>query len=184
MTLTLWNQQLNGGQVPTGHPFSNVITWYSTFRSTSDGDITVFRDWLMREKGLQLGAANAYLYPLGPNQLDIAALDNKEHVQLLANDPQGRFARIFLYRWYRCNLQSEFPRCLADVFIVGCLRQQERLQGQDLNNRIAELGYAGNANAPANTLINVGNGIGQHFGFLNDDRLPTAFFNSFFQDTY
>jgi|APLak6261673280_1056094.scaffolds.fasta_scaffold02724_2 hypothetical protein len=183
MPLTLWNQQLNGNQVPAGHAFSNVINLYSNFRNTINGDITAFGNWLIQDHGYAKGGVNTFLFPLTPNQLNIAALDS-EQVQFLANNPQGRFARIFLHRWYRCNLQSEFPTCLADVFIVGYIRQQEGLQGQDLKNRITELGYAGNANASAQTLINVGNGIGQHFGFLNDDRLPTAFFNSFFQDTY
>jgi hypothetical protein len=107
---------------------------------------------------------------------------NNEQVGYLAHDPQGRAARVFLYRWYHCNLQNEFPNCLADVFIVGWLRQQG-LQGQALKKEIVGFGYA-NAGSSVDNLISVGRGIGQHFGFLKGDGLPTAFFNSFFQNTY
>lgn len=181
MPLTLWNQQLIGGQVPSGHAFHNVITLYSTFRNTIGGDLNDFGNWRIREHGTEPGGVNAFHYPLTPGQLNIAALDN-EHVALLANDPQGRFARIFLHQWYRCNLQTEFPRCLADVFIVGSLKQQV-MNNQELIRQILALGYAGTDDA-TKTLMNVGNNIGRHFGFLGEDGLPTAFFNSFFQDRY
>jgi hypothetical protein len=182
MPLTLWNQQLIGGQVPSGHAFHNVISLYSTFRNTIGGDLNDFGNWRIREHGAEPGGVNAFNFPLTQNQLNIAALNNEE-VQLLANDPQGRFARIFLYQWYRCNLQTEFPRCLADVFIVGSLRQQG-MDNQELKDQIFALGYAGNPGAPAQTLVSVGKSIGRHFGFLGEDGLPTAFFNSFFQQTF
>ncbi len=182
MPLTLWNQRLTGGQVPSGHAFHNVITLYSTFRNTIGGDLNDFGNWRIIEHGAAPGGVNAFNFPLTQNQLNIAALNNEE-VQLLANDPQGRFARIFLHHWYRCNLQEVFPTCLADVFIVGALKQQG-LNNNELRNQIFECGYAGNAEAAANTLINVGNGIGRHFGFLGEDGLPTAFFNSFFQQAF
>jgi hypothetical protein len=181
MPLSLWNQQLVGGQVPSGHAFHRVISLYSTFRNTIGGDLNDFGNWRIREHGAEPGGVNAFNFPLTQNQLNIAALNNEE-VQLLANDPQGRFARIFLHQWYRCDLQSEFPKCLADVYIVGTLRQRG-LNNQELIGQILALGYAGKDNA-AITLKNVGNGIGRHFGFLGEDELPTAFFNSFFQDRY
>lgn len=182
MPLTLWNQQLTGGQVPSGHAFHKVITLYSTFRNTIGGDLNDFGNWRIRVQGAEPGGVNAFNYPLTQNQLKIATLNNEE-VQLLANDSQGRFARIFLHQWYRCDLQTVFPKCLADVFIVGYLRQQG-MDNQELKDQIFALGYAGNADAAAQTLVSVGNGIGRHFGFLGEDGLPTAFFNSFFQKNF
>lgn len=181
MPLTLWNQQLIGNQVPAGHAFHNVIALYSTFRNTIGGDLNAFDDWLIRKHGNAPGGVGAFHYPLTPNQLNITALDNKQ-VALLANDPQGRFARIFLHQWYRCSLQNEFPRCLADVFIVGSLRQQG-MNNQGLIGQLLSLEYAG-TDAAAQTLISVGKGIGRHFGFLGEDGLPTTFFNSFFQQNF
>jgi len=183
MALMLWNQQLVGGQVPTVHPFGMVINYYSNFRNANPGNHVPgdFANWLVNEHGYTPNAANSYWYPFGPNQLGIGALTD-EQVHLLAQDPQGRYARIFLYNWYRCQLAHDFPICLADVYIVGYFGGQGH-QGEDLRNIIVACHYAEPGPSVRN-LINVGNGIGGHFGFLDNNNLPTDFFNSFFQENF
>ncbi|MDD5273558.1 MAG: hypothetical protein PHU14_12670 [Methylovulum sp.] len=176
MPLSLWGQQLVGNKVPADHNFFNVMQHYLTFRQKSGGDLRDFEAFLMA-LGFAPGGVNTWCYPLGVNQFNIALLNISE-IELLKDDPLGRFSRIFLYQWYRCHVNSSLPRCLADVFIVGYLRGRGFV-GPALRAEIVALGYAGGVGA-AGPLIHVGNGIGTHFGFLDASGLPTAFFNSFF----
>lgn len=184
MALKLWNQHLVGGQVPTVHPFEKVINFYSDFRNENPENHKQadFSNWLLQNQHVNtINTANSYWYPFRPNQLGIGALTD-EQVYLLAQDPQGRYARIFLYNWYRCQLGQDFPTCLANVYIVGVFRGQ-RHQGQELQQHIVDCGYA-NSGASVTNLISVGNGIGQYFGFLDANNLPTDFFRSFFQEDF
>lgn len=187
MAIRLWNKTLTGGQVPTVHPFAKVIKCYSAFRLlhpySGISDQIAFCHWLMSQQNPPLlsATANAYWYPFNSDQLGIGSL-NDSLVHSLAKDPQGRDARIFLYGWYRCNLVVDFPKCLADVYIVGYFRGKGMSEG-DLENSIVACGYANEGRSVKN-LISVGKGIGRHFGFLDEDDKPTAFFHSFFQETY
>lgn len=188
MPLRLWNQDLIGNRVPTSHSFSLAIQRYRAFRQEvpnldplNNDDLDNFARWLVNTQGLAPGGADAVLYPFGENQLDIAKITDTDVIEL-AEVPEGRTARIFLHKWYRCNVLNELPRCIADVFIVGKLRQLG-LNGGNLNENIQTLEFAGTENA-ATALITVGNGIGRHFGFLGDDGGPTHFFHSYFQETY
>jgi len=180
MSLSLWGQQLEGNRVPAGHKFANAINYYADFRNTGGVSFTLtdFGDFLVDIKRYRPGGVPAWCYPFTPNQLNIATLSTPD-VNLLRDDPEGRVARIFLYQWYRCDVKTELPRCLADVFIVGHLRQKGFMVNATLKAEIVRLDYAGTSKA-AGALTQVGNGIGKHFGFLDANGLPTVFFNSFF----
>lgn len=186
MALMLWKQVLEGNQVPAVVPLimenTNVLRRYSSFRQANPNDKTNnFVDYLLDNNFVnERNTALVYWRFLSDDQMRISGLSDQT-VHDLAEDPNGREARIFLHQWYRCDLE-QLPKYLSIVFVVGALKL-ENLSDNEINQRIIVCGYA-NAGNSINNLRNVANGMGRHFGFFDNNDFPTAFFNSFFQSSF
>ena len=186
MALRLWNQSLEGSQVPTVVPLieedTNILQRYLSFRQAKPNDMTnEFVNYLLHNNFvMRPNTALAYWQFLSDDQMRISRLSDQA-VHDLAVDPNGREARVFLHQWYRCKL-DQLPKYLSIVFIVGALKL-ENLNDGDINERIINCGYANRGNS-INNLRNVAKGMGRHFGFFDNNDVPTAFFNSFFQSSF
>jgi hypothetical protein len=184
MVLRLWNQSLEGNQVPTVVPLinenTNILCRYSEFRQQHcDNTADQFVSYL-QGIGYAENTALDYWQFLSDGQMRISRLSDQT-VHDLAIDPNGREARVFLHQWYRCRL-DQLPKYLSIVFIVGALKL-ENLNDGDINERIINCGYANHGNS-INNLRSVAKGMGRHFGFFDNNDVPTAFFNSFFQSSF
>jgi|GEM_PF-4995353 hypothetical protein len=57
----------------------------------------------------------------------------------LADNPTGEFSTSFLNQWKECDIDEDFPNCLADVYIAGRIAQLG-LGGAAAQNQIMTMG--------------------------------------------
>lgn len=172
------------GWVPTGHPFTEVLKHFLRFRRTRQPhyDLETFRAWLLnnytRKRGpsgspIKPSTAKAYLFPLGEQEFDLVD-GSLEDLQCIVDG--GQRGLECAVRDRILNVDERAWVCLVDAWIVGQLHDVEPSQRNDI---LMAAGYAGKPRA-CNTLFSVGQGVGKHFGLLNDDGSPTDFYNEFF----
>lgn len=172
------------GWVPPGHPFTEVLEHFLQFRQTRqpDYDLETFRAWLLnnytRKRGpsdspIKPSTARAYLFPLGAQEFDLVDRSLTDLQCIVEGGQQGLECAV---RDRVLNVEERAWVCLVDAWIVGQLHDVERPQRNEI---LLAAGFAGKPSA-CNTLFSVGQGVGKHFGLLNDDGSPTGFYDEFF----
>jgi hypothetical protein len=162
----MWESPIVHCQVITSHPFSDVLTWYNEFRTSSAAnyDLSAFSSWLQKNKGYALSSADSYCYPLRAGEFDIANLSD-DQVSNLAHRPLNNDVFAWLQR-FSISETEHVPNCLIAVFLVGTLYN---LGFKEIGRRVSELmgqfAFASKGSASINERI--GRQVGAHFGILD-----------------
>lgn len=169
--------------VPTGHPFVKVITDFLGYRQrhAASTDKQAFAEWLVKKypKDIKPSTAKTYLYPLKENEFDLCVFSDTELESFVKNGPQWLRDRSALLPFDLGNERENV--CLVDAWLVGrCheLGAPSRARAIDI---LMQAKFAGTTDA-ARTLRYVGSAVGQHFGLLDKENRPTAFFHEFYGD--
>ncbi|WP_137823018.1 hypothetical protein [Pseudomonas sp. D(2018)] len=168
--------------VPTGHPFPKVLGHYLSFRKQATGRTTAsdFQDWLIGGQLInKASTAQAYCFPLRTTEFDLTAR-TVPSLEIIAHGGwEGLLEATGGQDCFLPGLAGEHV-CLVDVWLVGYLTECARQAGQRPQELLVLLGFAGTESS-ASTLLYVGRSVGQHFGLLDTDDLPTASFEVFYR---
>lgn len=174
------------GWVPTGHPFRQVIQDYLVYRRSGGQDNKEsFVNWLptrpSEKEPISHETANGYCFAFSIFEFDLFERPLDVLERIVAGGEDGLRAVLASEVLEPFSLSDERVNvCLVDVLITGTAYQ--RAQTADARAAyILNAGYAGTENA-ANTLLSLGRNVGQHFGLLNAQYLPTPLFERFFGD--
>jgi hypothetical protein len=199
------NNRLSGGWVPMTHNFTTALDHYLSYRldpaqpiPPTSADFETF----MQNQNIAIGIAqnkgvNEKLYVQNGNEFNL----NNEDILLIqslwaSQSPNGitRDALAFLNQYRQRIINSlatqspediwnNFPKYLMDTYLCG------QLVGYTNNQKINILEgyrYAGIGNGKGNTtnaILTVGRSFGTHFGFLDENYLPTDLYRYFFLKT-
>ncbi|MEZ0196591.1 hypothetical protein Q1Z72_07045 [Pseudomonas qingdaonensis] len=172
------------GWVPTGHPFSQVLKDYLTFRhSCSLDNKASFIAWLLanprNENPLTRATAQGYCFAFSIDEFDLFGRSLEELERIVVGGKDGLCAALVSETLEPFTLGDERASvCLVDVLITG----NAYLRATTEKARIGYLlsaGYAGTENS-AKTLMALGRNVGKHFGLLDAEHLPTTLFEQFF----
>lgn len=168
------------GWVPTGNTFDQATKDYLEFRRNGGKpDKASFVDWLSSHRPISRTTASAYCFGFSMQEFDLFDRSIEELQRIAAGGEDGLCAAMGSPVLETFTLGDErVSVCLVDVFITGRAYQREATA----TARYASLVTAGYAGTPdsAATLMNVGRNVGQHFGLLNAQYLPTPLFERFF----
>ena len=166
------------GWVPTGCSFEKVLPLYAQFRRGQEkDDLATFARWYTRTQGAAVKTANAYCFPYSAGEFDLFGSSEERLNEVLAGGKSGLYAAVGSAEPYVESAERE-RICLVDALLVG------RTADMSAPVRTAWLlkkGYAGTKSA-AGTLMTVGRQVGRHFGLLDKDNRPTAFYHEYFGD--
>ena len=174
------------GWVPTGHPFTQVLQDYLVFRNSGVADKkNEFVRWLVakparpNKKPLTTESAAGYCFPFASGEFDLFQRPMTALEQIVVGGERGLCAArcVEVLDTFTVGDERESV-CLVDVYLTGQLYRME----MSADERVAYLidsGFAGKKHS-ANTLMNVGRGVGKHFGLLDDTFQPTELFDRFF----
>lgn len=172
------------GWVPTGHPFSQVLQDYLTFRLSGALDSKAnFVAWQVanprNEQPPTRATAMGYCFAFSIQEFDLFERPLAALEQIVRGGQDGLRAALATPTLEPFTLGDERVHvCLVDVLITG----NAYLRAKTDQARVAYVlsaGYAGTENA-ARTLLAVGRNVGKHFGLLDAQYLPTTLFEQFF----
>lgn len=172
------------GWVPTGHPFSQVLKDYLTFRHSGALDSKAsFVAWLMadpnNDQSLKRATALGYCFPFTIQEFDLFGRPLEELERIVAGGKDGLCAALATETLEPFSLGDErVGVCLVDVLITGNAYLRATTEKERIDY-IMSAGYAGTANS-ARTLMALGRNVGKHFGLLDEQHLPTTLFGQFF----
>lgn len=172
------------GWVPTGHPFSQVIQDYLMFRrSGAEDNKASFVDWLSTHprdaKTISRATAQGYCFAFSMQEFDLFGRPIETLERIVDGGKDGLCAALGYKELGPFTLADERVNvCLVDVLITGKAYQQAT-SAQARVEFILSAGYAGTENA-ARTLMALGRNVGNHFGLLDAEHLPTPVFEQFF----
>ena len=172
------------GWVPTGHPFSQVLKDYLTFRHGGALDSKAsFVAWLMadpnNDQSLKRATALGYCFPFTIQEFDLFGRPLEELERIVAGGKDGLCAALATETLEPFSLGDErVGVCLVDVLITGNAYLRATTEKERIDY-IMSAGYAGTANS-ARTLMALGRNVGKHFGLLDEQHLPTTLFGQFF----
>jgi hypothetical protein len=174
------------GWVPTGHPFSQVLKDYLAFRHNGALDSKAsFVAWLVanprNEKPLTRATALGYCFPFPIQEFDLFDRPLAELERIVAGGKDGLCAALTAETLEPFTLGDERENvCLVDVLITGKAYLRATTDKERIDY-ILSAGYAGTENS-ARTLMALGRNVGQHFGLLDAQQLPTALFMQFYRE--
>lgn len=173
------------GWVPTGHVFGQVLRDYLAFRRSGAPDNKAsFVDWLVakprHKKPISRSTALDYCFPFSIQEFDLFGRPLVQLERIVAGGEDGLRAALAAETLEPFSLGDErVSVCLVDVLITGNAYASAET-GKDRVDYIMSAGYAGTENS-AKTLMDVGRKVGKHFGLLDENHLPTALFEQFYQ---
>ncbi|MCF4981647.1 hypothetical protein GIW56_19725 [Pseudomonas gessardii] len=173
------------GWVPTGHPFSQVLTDYLAFRRSGALDSkATFVAWQVanprNEQPPTRTTAMGYCFPFSIQEFDLFGRPLAELEQIVTGGKDGLCAALATETLEPFTLGDERESvCLVDVLITGNAYLRATTDKERIDY-ILSAGYAGKENA-ARTLMAVGRNVGKHFGLLDTKHLPTTLFEQFFR---
>lgn len=169
------------GWVPTGCPFTmtlpHLVAHSRQLKNGEKVSASSFVKWHMATQGSTEETAKSYCFPFGKNEFDLFGRNPQELDMILAGGKEGLYAAQGSRDSY-LETDSREQVCLVDALLVG------RTADMSAPVRTAWLlkkGYAGTKSA-AGTLMTVGRQVGRHFGLLDKDNRPTAFYHEYFGD--
>lgn len=169
------------GAVPSGHPFSTVLTYYTAYRHQGgQPSSAAFSKWLTKNyktKTLKESSANSYCFPLAKGEFDLHERTVADLECISAGGEAGLYMAVGSKDAYKESDEREHI-CLFDALLAG---RVAHLTDNAREKLLMERGYAGTENS-ANTLYRVGLNVGKHFGLLDKDNRPTAFYHEYFGD--
>lgn len=176
----------DSGWVPTGHPFTQVLTDYLAFRKSTELDNKEsFVHWMLEDsrndKPLKRNTAQGYCFAFSMREFDLFGRSVEVLERIVSGGEQGLRAALSGKGTESFTLGDEREAvCLVDVFITGNAYLFEKEEKGRVRH-VLDRGYAGTENA-ARTLLALGRNVGQHFGLLDKAYLPTAAFDKFYHD--
>lgn len=170
------------GWVPTGNTFDQAIKDYlEYYRNGGEPEKAPFVDWLSTHRSISRGTAQGYCFAFSMQEFDLFDCSLEVLERIVAGGEDGLRAALASEVLEPFALGDErVSVCLVDVLITGRAYQRETT-GKARVASIVSAGYAGTPDT-ANTLMHLGRNVGQHFGLLNAQYLPTPLFERFFGD--
>lgn len=177
-----------GNWVPTGHPFSDVLSIYCAYRETGPAihDANAFRQWLdlpEHAARYEIFRKNfrSYCYPFSERELNLYDRSLEEVKVIACGDEAGLNMANYGEREFIAG-DERVQVCLVDAGLAGYCQLADTTS-DTRKHRLIGGGFAGTKRS-ADTLMSVGRSVGRHFRLLDDQGRPTALFFRFFGDGF